>query len=503
MAAVTHAGSTWNTTAGNKTVTATPAVNDLIVVVASSSGLSGGTTSVTDDNSSGTYTQVDSDRTGFSTTGTLTVWVRDTLIGSATSTVFTAAQSGSSGGGLTVLRVSGMGVAGSVAVRSNGGQSAGTGGTAPAPVLSNTPLSQNPVIGALGTGNNSTANATPRSSPQYAEHSDLGYNTPATGIEVMSIDSGETSATITWGSNVTNAWASVAIELRAPFAKQEIGFLIGTASGADATTYAETGVAVSERVGSGIRTSESMKANVAVLEAVAEGASAITWADEGAGVTEFVSAGATEKNTVYPKTGVAEALFVSAGTAEKGTTFPKTGIAEAPFVASGTKAREYASVGTAILEGSASGTGVRPGEKAGSGVLDATADGAMEIEISSFGDAVLGATGGGEYVLESPRSGAAETSLTGGADGDLEAARSGAAELGSESAGAYEREQLRDGIGVMALYAFGDRGAVTYEREGVGILNGTVRGRSTHPPLQDRVAGAGTSLGSTSVADTE
>ena len=32
-AAVTSLGETWNTTAGNKTVTATPAVNDLIVVI--------------------------------------------------------------------------------------------------------------------------------------------------------------------------------------------------------------------------------------------------------------------------------------------------------------------------------------------------------------------------------------------------------------------------------------------------------------------------------------
>ena len=80
MATVTLGGSvTWNTTGGDTTVTTTPAVDELIVVVAASSGLAGGTTAVSD-NQGGTYVQVDSDRTGFSTTGVLTVWVRTALI---------------------------------------------------------------------------------------------------------------------------------------------------------------------------------------------------------------------------------------------------------------------------------------------------------------------------------------------------------------------------------------------------------------------------------------
>ena len=125
MAAFTSAGFLWNTTAGtstNKAVTATPVLNDLIVVIAGSSGLAGGVTSVTDDNTDGFgttpgYTQIDVDRTGFSTTGVLTMWIRNQLIGSATSTVFTAAQNGSSGGGLEVCRVSGMSIVGLGAVR--------------------------------------------------------------------------------------------------------------------------------------------------------------------------------------------------------------------------------------------------------------------------------------------------------------------------------------------------------------------------------------------------
>lgn len=219
MAAVTAAGTTWNTTAGNKTVTATPAADDLIVVVAASSGLAGGTTAVTDDNSDGrgTYVQVDQDRTGFSTTGVLTVWVRNALIGSATSTVFTAAQAGSSGGGLCVLRVSGMSIVGLPAVRrigvssyNTGGQSTVAAGT-PAPVLAATPLTANTVITAVCNGTNSSTTVVQRAG--YTEDTDLGYTTPATGIEVSHRNSGETLATITYGGATASQFASVAIEL--------------------------------------------------------------------------------------------------------------------------------------------------------------------------------------------------------------------------------------------------------------------------------------------------
>ena len=212
MAAVTHAGTTFNTTGGDTTVTATPASGDLIVVVAATSGLAGGTTAVSDNNpSGGNYVQVDSDRTGFSTTGVLTVWVRTQPVGHAVSTVFTASQGGSTGGGLSVLRVSGMKRAGANAVRSSGGQSSGTAATTPAPVLSQAPLTGNAIIEAVANGTNSTTTVTPRAS--FTEDFDNGYATPATGLEVSHRNSGETTATQTFGSTTASAFASVAIEL--------------------------------------------------------------------------------------------------------------------------------------------------------------------------------------------------------------------------------------------------------------------------------------------------
>ena len=60
MATVAVLGtSVFNTTAGNKTITATPTVGDLIVIIAATSGLAGGTISVSDNQAiPGTYDQI-------------------------------------------------------------------------------------------------------------------------------------------------------------------------------------------------------------------------------------------------------------------------------------------------------------------------------------------------------------------------------------------------------------------------------------------------------------
>lgn len=225
MAAFTSAGSAWTTAANSKTVTATPVAADLIVVIAGTSGLSGGTTAVTDDNTDGFgttpgYTQIDVDRTGFSTTGVLTMWIRNRLIGSATSTIFTAAQVGSSGGGLEVCRISGMSIVGLGAVRGSGGQSTGTAGTTPAPILlgrlgtvfsgTQAALTANLCIGTVMGGTASPAITQPAS---WTESVDLSYINPATGMETAFRNSGETGSTITWGSTIATDFASMAIEL--------------------------------------------------------------------------------------------------------------------------------------------------------------------------------------------------------------------------------------------------------------------------------------------------
>jgi hypothetical protein len=209
MAGVTYAGGTFTTTAGNKTFVATPAVGDLIVVVTACTGLAPGSTNVIDNNSSGTYALVGTSRTGFSTTGLLQVWIRTSFITAASSTTFTAQQASSTGGGLLVYRVSGMLRTGTAALRSDGGQSSAAAGT-PAPVLNQAPLTGNPVIAAVANGT-SPATLTPRTG--FTEAADLGYATPTTGVESCFRASGETSATLTFGSASASQFASIAVEL--------------------------------------------------------------------------------------------------------------------------------------------------------------------------------------------------------------------------------------------------------------------------------------------------
>lgn len=210
MPAWTFGASTWNTTADSKTASLTPAVGDLLVVVAASSGLAGGTTAVSDDNSTGAYTQVDVDRTGFSTTGVLTVWVRNTLVPAASPTVVTAAQVGSTGGGLHVYRLSGMTLLGAAAVRSSGGESSGGISGTPAPVLSDTPVARNPVLIAVACGVNA---AVMTARTNYTEGADSGYNSPATGLGSAVLNSGEISATLTFaGATGAATFASVGVE---------------------------------------------------------------------------------------------------------------------------------------------------------------------------------------------------------------------------------------------------------------------------------------------------
>lgn len=216
---------TFNTTSGSKTVTATPAVGDLIVIVVAHSG---STTSVapTDNNSGGggTYTLVNT-AVKATSADTMQIWVRNNLITSATSTVFTQAPGTTTGGGLVVVDVQGMGKVGSASFRQSAIQSNQASGGTPAPVLGTTPRSYNPIIGAVFNASN-PATLTPRTN--YTEIADLGYNTPATGLEVMYRNSGETSATITWGSTSGSAFASIAVELDSTILHIANGALNGT-----------------------------------------------------------------------------------------------------------------------------------------------------------------------------------------------------------------------------------------------------------------------------------
>lgn len=198
---------TFNTSSGSKTVTATPAVGDLIVIVTAHSGNTSSVTP-TDDNSSGTYTTILSALKNASA-DKMMIHIRDSLIGAANSTVFTHAPGTSTGGGLAVFKVTGMQKTGATAARQSAKQENQAAAT-PAPVFGSAPLSVNAIIGAIFNATN-VAGMTPRTN--FTERCDVGYNTPASGLETMSRDSGETATTQTWGSASASAFASAVVEL--------------------------------------------------------------------------------------------------------------------------------------------------------------------------------------------------------------------------------------------------------------------------------------------------
>lgn len=213
MAAVTSLGSTFNTTAGAHTVTATPAVDDLIVVAAQAGRTTDDTTgTVTDDQTGGTY-----DFIGRFWDAAIDRWVafyiRTALIGSAVSTIFTATPSGTTvGGGLQVFAVTGMSRVGADAELQNAGDGNGGAGTTPTATLGAAATTTNALIGIVTNGAN-PASITPRSSPVWTERLDTGFATPTTGIETMSIDSGETASAIAWGAASATTWSCMVIEL--------------------------------------------------------------------------------------------------------------------------------------------------------------------------------------------------------------------------------------------------------------------------------------------------
>lgn len=214
MATVAILGTaTWTTAAGNKTVTATPTLNDVIVIVHGASA-AGATSTVSDNNSGGggTYTKVIADINAVGSNQAMHLSVRNALISSATSTIFTATNATDNGGGLVVMRVTGMSRTGSSAVKQSAVQEIQTAGTTPAPVMGSAVLTANAVIGAVINVSNPAA-LTPRSSPAYSEIADVGYATPVTGLEIMKIDSGETATTITWGGTSATGFGSLVAEL--------------------------------------------------------------------------------------------------------------------------------------------------------------------------------------------------------------------------------------------------------------------------------------------------
>ena len=213
MAAVTMPGGIFNTTAGNKATTAlTVAASDLIVLFCYNSGrTTAQPPTVTDDNGGAAYTQVASATKNASADSTW-CFVRNTLLGSAAATIFSFTQSGDTGGGLQVYRISGMSKTGVTAVRQFKVASNQATGT-PSVTMDAAILTTNPVLGSVFTTQTGTTNTAPPTG--WTEDQDAGYSTPSTGREIVHIDSGSTLTTVAWTAATTSAFCAMVVELDA------------------------------------------------------------------------------------------------------------------------------------------------------------------------------------------------------------------------------------------------------------------------------------------------
>lgn len=272
MAAVTSLGSTFDTLDGTKLVLATPAVGDLIVIVTGQTD-SATDTAPTDNNTDGlgAYTAIQN-RSKASGTVRLGIYVRNALIGSGTLTTFTHAPGTTSGGGLYVLKVTGMSRSGSSAVRGSGGQDQQASSTTPAPVLTQAGLTTNPVITAVVNGTNPAGVTIPTS---FTDQGNLGYIVPTTGIRTASRDSGNTSQAITWGGTSASTYASAATELDISTLAQGAAALSGTGSlsaeGVRVVDGASALTATGSLSSAGVRTAESTAALAGVGSLTADG----------------------------------------------------------------------------------------------------------------------------------------------------------------------------------------------------------------------------------------
>lgn len=202
-------GSTTGTS--NRTVTITPAVNDLFVVFCAVAANSNDTPTMTDNNGSGTYDRIRTQNWVISAVNyRISVFVRTALVPNTTSTVITCTTGSNTSGSVAVVAVSGMTRVGANAVLQSGGQNDQAASTTPAPAFGAAATTTNMVLGAIGNGTNPAGMTAPAS---WTERQDVGFSSDTLGHEVATRDSGETGTTITWGSTSASKFASIIVEL--------------------------------------------------------------------------------------------------------------------------------------------------------------------------------------------------------------------------------------------------------------------------------------------------
>jgi hypothetical protein len=419
MASVTMPGGVFSTAAGNKTTSAlTVAASDLIVLFCYNTGRTTAQPPVpTDDNGGAAYTRISAvDATKNTSADSQWCFVRTTLLGSASATTFSFTQSGDSGGGMQVFRISGMTRTGASAVRQSAkadNQAAGT----PSVTLPGAILTANPVLGSVLTTQTGTANTAAPTG--WTEDQDAGYSTPSTGREVAHINSGETRTTVPWTAATTSAFCAVVVELDSSSSAVSANAVtatatgtalvsgksvtpgtlgVATATGAALNVTAQTGKAVTAEVATATGAASNTTAKAAPTEqvATATGAAASASASLAAPLQAATATGAALNATVTVTSGTTATAEVATATgAALGSDTviaPTTVTATATGNALGTDATVGATTQLPTATGTANNATVSAASTRDANAVTATATGAALGTDATVSPAALIAT---------------------------------------------------------------------------------------------------------------
>lgn len=212
MAAVTHARSgndTANTTSYALTPTYTPVAGDLVTVEVSASACTGAAT-LTSSVGGETFTLVDTvAKNGGADTSYF--FIADQLASAALNSL-TFVCAGATGVTFNATRISGMTKFGAAAIRQMASAANQAAAGTPSVTFAGATLTGNPVLGYVFNGTNPATITEPSG---WTEQVDGGGALPARGSEYASVDSGFTSATVTWGSTSASAFLARGVELDA------------------------------------------------------------------------------------------------------------------------------------------------------------------------------------------------------------------------------------------------------------------------------------------------
>jgi hypothetical protein len=114
------------------------------------------------------------------------------------------------GGGLAVIKAVGLSGSPVAAIRQSAAANSIASGITASVTLPSAALTGNPMLGAVLL---STAGQNPRAG--WTELVEDSFTTPATTVEIMSINGGETASVIQWGNLVTGQKAAIVAEFNA------------------------------------------------------------------------------------------------------------------------------------------------------------------------------------------------------------------------------------------------------------------------------------------------